>query len=94
MNDAEVLIKFKGDTDSVDEAQKKVEDNFSSLQKKGEIAFAGLTAAADAFAGSILKSGIQYNAEIETYLTRLTTLTGSAEEANKVLDQIPCLRRI
>lgn len=88
MNDAEVLIKFKGDTDSVDEAQKKVEDNFSSLQKKGEIAFAGLTAAADAFAGSILKSGIQYNAEIETYLTRLTTLTGSAEKANDVLEQI------
>ena len=88
MNDAEVLIKFKGDTDSVDEAQKKVEDNFSSLQKKGKIAFAGLTAAADAFAGSILKSGIQYNAEIETYLTRLTTLTGSAEKANDVLEQI------
>ena len=88
MDSAEVLIKFKGDTESVDEAQKKVEDNFSSLQKKGEIAFAGLTAAADAFAGSILKSGINYNAEIETYLTRLTTLTGSAEKANDVLEQI------
>ena len=42
MNDAEVLIKFKGDTDSVDQAQKKVEDNFKSLQKKGETAFLGL----------------------------------------------------
>lgn len=88
MNSAEVLIKFKGETDSVDEAQKKVEDNFSSLQKKGEIAFAGLTAAADAFAGSILKSGINYNAQIETYLTRLTTLTGSTEKANDILNQI------
>lgn len=88
MDSAEVLIKFKGDTENVDEAQKKVENNFSSLQKKGEIAFAGLTAAADAFTLSILKGGIQYNAEIETYLTRLTTLTGSAEKANSVLEQI------
>lgn len=88
MNNAEVLIKFTGDTASVDDATKKTESNFADLQKKGELAFAGLTAAADAFAGSILKGGIQYNAEIETYLTRLTTLTGSAEEANKILEQI------
>ena len=55
MNNAEVLIKFTGDTTSVDDATKKTESNFTELQKKGEIAFLGLTAAADAFAGSILK---------------------------------------
>ena len=88
MNNAEVLIKFKGDTTSVDEATKKTEDNFADLKKKGELAFAGITAAADTFAYSILKGGVQYNAQIETYLTRLTTLTGSAEEANAILDQI------
>lgn len=88
MNNAEVLIKFKGDTASVDEATKKTEDNFKELQKKGELAFAGITAAADTFAYSILKGGVQYNAQIETYLTRLTTLTGSAEKANAILDQI------
>ena len=88
MNNAEVLIKFKGDTTSVDEATKKTEDNFAELKKKGELAFAGITAAADTFAYSILKGGVQYNAQIETYLTRLTTLTGSAEEANAILDQI------
>lgn len=88
MNNAEVLIKFKGDTASVDEATKKTEDNFADLKKKGELAFAGITAAADTFAYSILKGGVQYNAQIETYLTRLTTLTGSAEKANAILDQI------
>lgn len=88
MDSAEVLIKFKGDTENVEQAQKQVSDGFKDLQKKGEVAFLGLTAAADAFAGSIVKGGIKYNADIETYLTRLETLTGSSEEAQKVLNQI------
>ena len=88
MDSAEVLIKFKGDTENVEQAQKQVSDGFKDLQKKGEVAFLGLTAAADAFAGSIVSGGIKYNADIETYLTRLETLTGSSEEAQKVLNQI------
>ena len=88
MNNAEVLIKFKGDTKEADNAVKQQEDNLKDLQKKGEIALAGLTAAADAFAISMLKGGIEYNAQIETYMTRLTTLTGSAEKANDILNQI------
>lgn len=88
MNSAEVLIKFKGEADEVEKTQKGIESNFKSLQKQGEIAFLGLTAAADAFVGSILKGGIEYNAQIETYLTRLTTLTGSAKKANDILEQI------
>ena len=88
MNNAEVLIKFKGDGTSADQEVKKQEDNLAQLKKKGEVAFAGITAAADAFAVSVLKGGVNYNAQIETYLTRLTTLTGSADKANKILDQI------
>lgn len=88
MNNAEVLITFKGDGTSADQEIKKQEDNLAQLQKKGEVAFLGVAAAADAFAGSILKGGVNYNAQIETYLTRLTTLTGSAEKANAILDQI------
>jgi tape measure domain-containing protein len=88
MNSAEVLIKFKGDTKEADNAVKQQETNLKDLQKKGEIALAGLTAAADAFAISMLKGGIEYNAQIETYMTRLTTLTGSAEKANDILNQI------
>lgn len=88
IDNAEVLIKFVGDTKSVDNAVKEQSKSFENLQKVGEATFAGLTLAADAFATSILKGGIEYNAEIETYLTRLETLTGSAEKANNVLEQI------
>lgn len=88
MNSAEVLIKFKGDESEADKAIKDQEQKLDSLKKKGEVAFLGLTAAADAFTVSVLGGGIQYNAEIETYLTRLQTLTGSAEKANDILEQI------
>ena len=88
MNDAEVLIKFKGNTQEADEATKKAQDDLKKLQDTGTKTFTALTLAADAFAISILKSGVSYNAEIETYLTRLETLTGSAEEANSILEQI------
>ena len=36
----------------------------------------------------IAKAGVEYNAQIEKYQTALTTLTGSAEEANKIIEQI------
>ena len=88
MNSAEVLIKFKGDTSEANDAIKQQKKKLARLKKKGELAFAGMTAAADAFAASVLKSGINYNAQIETYLTRLETLTGSAEKANDILNQI------
>ena len=36
----------------------------------------------------VAKMGVEYNAQIETYQTALTTLTGSAEEANKIIEQV------
>ena len=36
----------------------------------------------------IASASITYNAQIEKYQTALTTLTGSAEEANKIIEQI------
>lgn len=86
MNNAEVLIKFKGD-DSQDKV-KQEEEKLKSLEKTGKIAMAGLTAAADAMVGKLVATGITYNGQIETYLTRLKTLTGSSEKANAVLEQI------
>ena len=88
MNNAEVLIKFTGDAKEVKQATQEVEGSLDDLSSKGKLAFLGLTAAADAFAVSILSSGVEYNAQIETYMTRLETLTGSAEEAENVLNQI------
>lgn len=88
MNSAEVLITFKGDIDDVDKETQELENKLKRLKKQGEIAVAGITTALDKMTISILKGGIAYNGQIETYLTRLETLTGSAEEANKVLDRI------
>lgn len=36
----------------------------------------------------VAKMGVEYNAQIETYQTALTTLTGSAEKANKIIEQV------
>lgn len=88
MNNAEVLIKFKADDTEANKVVKEQENNLKELEAQGLKSFAALTVAADAFAISILKGGIEYNAEIETYLTRLETLTGSAEKANDILEQI------
>lgn len=88
MQGAEVLTTFTADTKQMDNATKGLQNNLEQATKKGEIAFLGLTTAVDAFTGAILKGGIEYNAQMQTFNTRLTTLTGSAEGAEKVLSQI------
>lgn len=88
MNSAEVLITFKGDSSGVEVATKEVEKSFKNLQRAGELALTGITTALNKMTTSVLSAGIEYNAQIETYLTRLETLTGSAEKANDVLEQI------
>ena len=88
MNGAEVLTKFTADTTQVDNAIKDMGENFDKLSKIGAVAFTALAGTIDAFAIKTAKAGIEYNSQIETYMTRLETLTGSMEEANKVLDQI------
>ena len=88
MNNAEVLIKFKADTTESDSAVKKQEENLKQLKKTGETTIVGLTAAVDGLVGALMGQGIAYNGQIETYLTRLKTLTGSSEKANEILNQI------
>jgi tape measure domain-containing protein len=88
MNNAEVLIKFKGDATEAEKAQDQLQKDFENLQSKGETALLGIAAATDIMVTALLSTGVKYNAEIETYLTRLETLTGSADEANSILEQI------
>lgn len=38
--------------------------------------------------GDVVKQGVTYNAQIEQYQVALTTLTGSAEEANRIMENI------
>lgn len=86
MNNAEVLVKFKGDT-SQDQI-KQEEEKLKSLEKTGKVAMAGLTTAVDLAIGKLVSMGIEYNGQVETYLTRLKTLTGSSEKAGQILEQI------
>ena len=88
MNNAEVLITFRGDGKEVENTTKDIEKSFNKLEAAAGLALAGITTALDKMAVSFLKGGIAYDAQIETYLTRLETLTGSAEKANDVLEQI------
>ena len=88
MNNAEVLIKFKADDSQASSVEKEQQQKLKQLQKTGENIAVGLTAAVDGIVGAFVGMGVSYNAEIETYLTRLKTLTGSADKANSILDQI------
>ena len=88
MQGAEILTKFTADSSQMDNATKGLQENLKKTQKQGELAFLGMTTAVDAFVGAIVKGGIEYNAQMQTFGTRLTTLTGTAENADKVLTQI------
>ena len=88
MEGAEVLTKFTADNTELNNATEMSQDLIEKFAKVGEVAIIGLASAVDALTVSLLKQGVEYNAEIETYMTRLTTLTGSAENANSVLEQI------
>lgn len=88
MDTAEVLIKFKGDSTNVEEAQDKVRKSFDATKVAGEVAFAAVTAAVGKMVNAFVSAGIEYNAQMETFNTRLTTLTGSGEKADKVMQKI------
>ena len=88
MNGAEVLTKFTADTSEMDKATNKVTDELTSSQKSWIKGFQAVTLAVDACVAALVAGGIEYNAQMQTYSTRLTTLTGSAEAADKVLQQI------
>lgn len=85
---AEVLTRFTADTSDMNKAEKDVQASFERTRKVAEVAFAGAVLAIDKMVSSFVNGGIEYNAQVETYLTRLTTLTGSTEKAHKILEQI------
>lgn len=88
MQGAEVLTTFKADTKEMDTATKGIQNNLNDTQKLWVKGFQVMTLAVDAFVGALVAGGIKYNAQMQTFSTRLNTLTGSATEADKVLQQI------
>lgn len=81
-NGGDVIFKFKGDTKELDKATKSASSTLKNMTKL--IAGLGIGKMASDF----IKTGVQYNAEIEKYQTALTTLTGSAEKANQIISNI------
>lgn len=69
-------------------ADKKAKGLGGTLQVALGNLLANLTQMAVSGLKQIASASIQYNAQIEKYQTALTTLTGSAEQANKIIEQI------
>lgn len=86
MADGSITINTSIDDSGIKKGTKNIENGFSKLKSTVTKTIAAIGV------GNLVKdfvsTGIQYNAEIEKYQTALTTLTGSAEEANKVIKQI------
>ena len=88
MDTAEILIKFKGDSESVEQAQEKIQKGFDATKLAAQVAFTAMVGYVDKFVSAFVSAGVEYNAQMETFNTRLNTLTGSSEEADKILKQI------
>lgn len=80
---------------NVDKATKKGKDlgntlgtKLASAAKIGAQAIMTAATAAGAAVAGLAKVGIEYNAQIEAYTMGLTTLLGSAEEAQKAIENI------
>ena len=86
-------LKYKVSLDTSG-AQKGVNEMSGTFKGIGATAVALGNIMADAFEkvaqvmGNVVKQGVQYNAQIEQYQTALTTLTGSADEANRIIKNI------
>ena len=82
----------KMDTKGIDKGLNEVDKKAGKLGTSLQVALGNLIADLGRMAAQglqeIAKAGVEYNAQIEKYQTALTTLTGSADEANKIIDQI------
>ena len=82
----------KMDTKGIEKGLDDVDKKSGKLGTSLQVALGNLMADLGRMAAQglkeIAKAGVEYNAQIEKYQTALTTLTGSAEEANKIIGQI------
>ena len=75
---------WKKVSDSLNDISKKTAKIGSALQSAGR----KLTTSITLPVAALTAAGLTYNAQMQTYQTRLKTLTGSAEEADKIIKQI------
>lgn len=82
--DGKVVIE----TDLDNKGFKSGLDKMQSIAKTGFKAIATSVGVASAAVTGLIGYGVKYNAQIEQYNVALTTLTGSAEKANQIIEQI------
>lgn len=78
-------------TDTIDKAEKKNGSFGKNLGKMAAgvgIAMAAVGTVVAVGVGSLVKAGLSYNSEMETYRTNLGTLLGSAESAKKMMGDL------
>lgn len=86
MADGSITIDTKIDDNGIKKGVNNIENGFDKLKSTitKTIAALGLGKLAKDF----ISTGVKYNAEIEKYQTALSTLLGSTNDANKVMQQI------
>lgn len=102
MNLLDLMVTISVNSEDVEEEIKKAKGQFEELGEEGKN-LGGQIGAADVALGNLLssvakwgaqrlvdmaKTGVMYNAQIETYTTALTTALGSEAEAAAAIEQI------
>lgn len=86
------LKSIKTDLNDLEKSTTKISDKLSKgFDKIGNVAESAgkkLTLGLTTPIAALTTAGIKYNAELEKYQSALTTLTGSAEEASRIMKQI------
>lgn len=88
---AQGLRTAEGYMNSFEDATSGVSKSLAGAIAQGTVMagfFSKLSSAARAAAKSFIQSGIDYNAQIESYTVGLTNMLGSAEAAQQAIDQI------
>lgn len=86
------LGSLKNDLNSLGSSTKgfgdKIASGLETIGTAAEKAGAKLTLGLTTPIAALLTTGVKYNAQLESYETALKTLTGSADEARKIMNQI------
>lgn len=86
--DGKVVYKIDGDNTDYDKALKSSELKAVAVASAISVAFVAMTKAVASAIGSAIKTGMTYNAQIETYEAAFTTMLGSAEKAADLMEQL------
>ena len=86
MSDGSIVIDTTLNENGIKKGVSNIENSFEKLKSTVTKVISAI--GIGKLAKDFISTGIQFNAEIEKYQTALTTLTGSTQEADRVIKQI------